>query len=86
MRELAAIRGDVVKAEWGQQIRNYVLHPYKLIKDVRTNVERGDVQAVLDGDIDDFIAAYLRLNSGIGMDMLSSSSSDTAADGSAIAS
>ena len=75
MKELAAIRGDIVKAEWGQQIRNYVLHPYKLIKDVRTNIERGDVQAVLDGDIDDFITAYLRLNSGIGANTSSSPSS-----------
>lgn len=77
MKELAAIRGDIVKAEWGQQIRNYVLHPYKLIKDVRTNIERGDVQAVLDGDIDDFITAYLRLNSGIGANTSSSPSSSS---------
>ena len=65
MQELAAIRGDAVKPEWGQQIRNYVFHPYKLVKDVRTDVERTDVQNVLDGDIDDFIASYLRHKHGM---------------------
>lgn len=47
------------KIEWGSQIRNYVLHPYKLIKDVRTNHETGNVQAVLDGDLDPFLNAFL---------------------------
>lgn len=47
------------KIEWGSQIRNYVLHPYKLVKDLRTNIETGNVQAVLDGDINSFIKAYL---------------------------
>lgn len=47
------------KIEWGSQIRNYVLHPYKLIKDVRTNHETGNVQAVLDGDLDPFLHAFL---------------------------
>jgi peptide chain release factor 2 len=50
------------KIDFGSQIRNYVLHPYKLVKDVRTGVERTDVQHVLDGDIDDFIKAYLMSN------------------------
>lgn len=59
-REIAEIRGDVVKAEWGQQIRNYVFHPYKLVKDVRTGVETSDVGGVMDGDIDSFVQAYLR--------------------------
>lgn len=59
-REIAEIRGDVVKAEWGQQIRNYVFHPYKLVKDVRTGVETSDVTGVMDGDIDSFVQAYLR--------------------------
>ena len=53
------IESDKKKIEWGSQIRNYVLHPYKMIKDVRTNVERGDVNNVLDGDINDFIKAFL---------------------------
>tara|TARA_Y100000768_G_C23902839_1_gene646072 strand:- start:143 stop:1114 length:972 start_codon:yes stop_codon:yes gene_type:complete len=48
-----------LKIDFGSQIRNYVLHPYKMIKDVRTGIERGDVNNVLDGDINDFIKAYL---------------------------
>ena len=48
-----------LKIDFGSQIRNYVLHPYKMIKDVRTGIERGDVNNVLDGDIIDFIKAYL---------------------------
>ena len=51
-----------MKNEWGSQIRNYVLHPYKLIKDVRTAHETGNVDAVLNGDIDAFLKAYLMLN------------------------
>ena len=54
-----AIEGSKKKIEWGSQIRNYVLHPYKLIKDVRTEHETSNVQAVLDGDLDSFIKAYL---------------------------
>lgn len=54
------IKGDVVKAEWGQQIRNYVLHPYKMVKDVRTGIETGDVEGVLSGKVDTFMNAYLR--------------------------
>lgn len=49
------------KIEWGSQIRNYVMHPYKLVKDVRTGVETSDVQGVMDGDLDEFIKAYLML-------------------------
>ena len=47
--------------EWGSQIRNYVLHPYKLVKDVRTGEETGNTDAVLDGDIDAFLKAYLMM-------------------------
>ena len=54
------IRGDMVEASWGAQIRNYVLHPYKLIKDQRTAWETANTQAFLDGDLDDCIGAYLR--------------------------
>ncbi len=49
------------KIEWGSQIRNYVLHPYKLVKDNRTGYETANAQAVLDGDIDDFLKAYLMM-------------------------
>lgn len=59
-KEIAQIRGDMVKAEWGQQIRNYVFHPYKLVKDVRTAEETSDVGGVMDGGLDAFIQAYLR--------------------------
>jgi peptide chain release factor 2 len=47
------------KIEWGSQIRNYVFHPYKLIKDLRTDTETSDVQSIMDGELDDFIKAYL---------------------------
>lgn len=55
----AKIEGSKKKIEWGSQIRSYVLHPYKMVKDLRTNVETSNVQAVLDGDIDDFLKAWL---------------------------
>lgn len=55
----AEIEGNKKKIEWGSQIRSYVLHPYKLVKDVRTNFESSDAQGVLDGELDGFIKAYL---------------------------
>ena len=55
------IEGDKMKIEWGSQIRSYVMHPYKMVKDVRTNFETGNVQAVMDGDLDGFIKANLLL-------------------------
>jgi peptide chain release factor 2 len=57
--EQAKIEGEKKKIEWGSQIRSYVLHPYKMIKDLRTNHETGNVQAVLDGDLNPFIKSYL---------------------------
>ena len=59
MEKQAEIEGQKKKIEWGSQIRNYVLHPYKLVKDLRTDVETGNTQAVLDGEINQFIKAYL---------------------------
>jgi peptide chain release factor 2 len=58
--ERAELEGTKTKIEWGQQIRSYVLQPYKMVKDHRTNTEIGNVDAVLDGRIDDFIQAFLR--------------------------
>ncbi|MBD79130.1 MAG: peptide chain release factor 2 [Crocinitomicaceae bacterium] len=57
--EKAAIEGSKMKVEWGSQIRNYVMHPYKLVKDLRTNFETTDVQSIMDGNLDEFISAYL---------------------------
>jgi peptide chain release factor 2 len=59
MEEKAKIEGEKKKIEWGSQIRSYVLHPYKMIKDLRTSHETGNVQAVLDGDLNPFIKAFL---------------------------
>ncbi len=53
------VEGAKMKIEWGSQIRNYVLHPYKMVKDVRTNYETSDTQGVLDGELNDFIKEYL---------------------------
>jgi peptide chain release factor 2 len=57
--EQAKIEGEKKKIEWGSQIRSYVLHPYKMVKDLRTNHETGNVQAVLDGELGDFIKSFL---------------------------
>jgi len=61
-KELSKLRGVYQKAEWGSQIRSYVLHPYQLAKDHRTEFEVGNVNAVLDGDLNGFIEAYLKYN------------------------
>ncbi len=58
--QLAEIRGEQKDIGWGSQIRSYVFHPYSMVKDHRTNTEIGNVNAVMDGDIDEFINAYLR--------------------------
>ncbi|CAA0821252.1 Peptide chain release factor PrfB1-chloroplastic [Striga hermonthica] len=65
--EIKQIKGDAVKAEWGQQIRNYVFHPYKLVKDVRTGHETSDIVSVMDGELDPFIKAYLKYKYGVSM-------------------
>ncbi|MFD2874415.1 peptide chain release factor 2 [Mucilaginibacter ximonensis] len=59
MEEVNRIEGNKKKIEWGSQIRNYVLHPYKLVKDLRTDHETSNAAAVLDGDLDEFLKAYL---------------------------
>ena len=59
-KEKAKLKGKRIEAEWGSQIRSYVLHPYKMVKDHRTGYEVSDAEAVLDGDLDGFITTYLR--------------------------
>ena len=59
MDEQAKIEGEKKRIEWGSQIRSYVIHPYKMVKDLRTGYETGNVQAILDGDLNDFIKSYL---------------------------
>ncbi len=58
--KVADIRGDIVEAAWGNQIRNYVFHPYQLVKDLRTGEETTNIQNVMDGDLEPFIQSYLR--------------------------
>ena len=60
LKHIAELRGDVGEIAWGNQIRSYVFQPYTLVKDHRTNVEVGNVQAVMDGYLDPFINAYLK--------------------------
>jgi len=62
--EMALLKGDDVDAGWGNQIRSYVLQPYKMVKDHRTSYEMGNTQAVLDGQLDGFMEAFLRQNVG----------------------
>ncbi len=62
-RELSEVKGDKVAVEWGSQIRSYVLHPYKMVKDLRTGVETSQVESVLEGDLDEFIEAGIKLSS-----------------------
>jgi len=59
-KEVADIRGDMVEAAWGNQIRNYVFHPYQMVKDLRTQVETTAIEDVMNGELDPFIQAYLR--------------------------
>ena len=63
-RQMAKLKGDHVSPEWGNQIRSYVLHPYKMVKDHRTGYDTSDVDAVLDGELDDLIKAWLTTKIG----------------------
>jgi peptide chain release factor 2 len=65
-QEIAVLRGEYTKAEWGSQIRSYVLHPYQMVKDHRTEHETGNTQSILDGKLDEFMEAYLRQAPGAG--------------------
>ena len=67
--EVSKLKGKHVSAEWGNQIRSYVLHPYKMVKDHRTDHEISNTEAVLDGDIGGFINSYLKDAVGKTMDI-----------------
>ena len=62
--EMSKMQGDQQEIGWGSQIRSYVFHPYSMVKDHRTNYETGNVNAVMDGEIDQFITDYLQQNVG----------------------
>lgn len=63
-KEIASLRGEQREIAWGSQIRSYVFHPYTLVKDHRTGVEAGNIEAVMDGDLDNLIESYLRQTAG----------------------
>ena len=61
LKEISEIKGDYKIAGWGNQIRNYILHPYKLVKDLRTGVEINNPEDILDGNLDELLEALLRI-------------------------
>jgi peptide chain release factor 2 len=64
LNEIDSIRGEQTEAGWGRQIRSYVMQPYQMVKDLRTDLEVGNINAVLDGEIDAFIDSYLQWRRG----------------------
>ena len=69
LQEIKDIKGDAVKPDWGQQIRNYVFHPYKMVKDGRSGCETSNIAAVMDGEaLDAFVQAQLRHKHASGLD------------------
>jgi len=70
-KEMARLRGEQDDIAWGSQIRSYVFHPYNMVKDHRTGVEKGNIEAVMDGDLDDFVRAYLEEMAGMHEDVRS---------------
>ena len=60
-KEIKKIKGEKISASWGNQIRSYVLHPYKLVKDLRTGIEKSEPEKVLDGDLDELIEEEVKI-------------------------
>ena len=62
MQQMADVKGEMKKIEWGSQIRSYVFQPYTLVKDLRTGYEMGDINSVMDGNLEGFVTSYLQMS------------------------